>query len=284
MNAQRRPGHRSAGGSPWLRPVHGVRGRLRAFALQLESSLASPEAAARWATAQPPGLRRAMTTTLVERAVANPELTGRLIRRTLPEGLRYLGVGYHSVVYRSADGTVIKVNRRSIHISEARRENFAAAERRAHDVVLAYLGDIPVRQEIVVGVHPASPRLRAVMIIQDYCTYVDLDDVFPSGQDSVDAGAVDRLVREHPGLRSALRRFARGGLAMAEQEGLVPDICGRGNVGLVLSPRPRLILIDGQPMSAAKKAATGIVIPQLRSLLEHLGEADDTDDTTGPGA
>lgn len=256
-------------------PSFGLRGRLRALTLRLESSLASPEAAARWASEQPAGLRRATTTTLVERAVRNPELTGRLIRRNLPAGLEYLGVGYHSVVYRSADGSVLKVNRHSIHVSEQRRGQIAEAERRAHEVVAAHLGHLPIAQDIVVGPHPASPRLRAVMIVQAYCHYVALDDVFPVGHDSVDVAAVARLVEEHPGTREELRLLARGGLAMADQEQLVPDVCGRGNVGLVLTPSPRLVLVDRQPMRVSNRHARAVVVPQLTSLLQAVGGAAD---------
>ena len=153
-------------------PPTKVRGRVGALTLALESSLASPEAAARWADEQrgrSGALRRAVMTTLIEKAVAHPEITGRVIRRTLPDDLEYRGVGYHSVVW-SSDGTVLKVNRHSIHVTEQRRTQILATERAVHDIVDRYLGDPSVPQQIFIGPHPASPRLRAVIISQSFRT------------------------------------------------------------------------------------------------------------------
>jgi hypothetical protein len=214
-------------------------------------------------------LIRMAARTMVGAAMAAPKTTGRLIRRSLPEGMTYAGAGWHSVAYRIGD-EVVKVNKRSVQMPEMARLELAASEQERHGVLKDYLGNISVPQTVDVAAHPAIPHARAVQIRQPFYSYGDLGDVFSSNQSNINTNSLTAILREHPELDESFFMLGHQGLTMAEETGLAPDIIRRGNLGITADSNPELIMVDGQPVGTEGPSTQNYILPQLEQLSQFL--------------
>lgn len=218
---------------------------------------------------RPSTINRMIGTTLCKTAMTFPKTSGLLINRRLPKGLTYAGAGGESVVYRNGDD-VIKVNKRSIHLTEDQRQSQAQAEDLTFQTMQSYLGDILLPQTVSVEPHPVNPKLRAMQIRQPYVAYDDLGSVFPTDNAFINRAALEAVLRAHPDSDESFYLLAFNGLCMADEAGLVPDTLRRGNLGITATPESSLVLVDCQPLRTANIEVQEWVVPQLEDLRQFI--------------
>lgn len=211
-------------------------------------------------------------------AASCPDTALNLIGRSLRPGITHAGAGFCTIVYRE-DEEVVKVYKDSVYQLDDQRESFARQEAAGHEVLLQYVGSMALEQKTLICPHPLSPKETAIQIRQKYVSFTPLDDVFPFTSPSIDRVALGKILDESPHLADSLYDFATCGLRMRDETtakdgsgGLVPDIRGRGNIGLTPDENglATLILIDSQPNTACAWGSEKFIIPQLEDLLNYL--------------
>lgn len=244
----------------------------------LEGSLAQTATSTALAThrdherARGHGLKRAARMALLELATGHPTATAKLLNRSLPPNISYAGAGSNMIAYRTTkDDNVRKVYKRSIHMAEPGQRELVTTETARHQIIRRYLGDIMLPQKIEVAPHPVIACRNIVQIVQPFCEYQPLDQVFPTAQSSIDKDALSAVLKVTPALDEPLYTLATQGLLMASEMGLVPDVSGRGNLGVpIRASAPGIVLIDGQPCDFTSECTTQSVIPQLEQLRQYL--------------
>lgn len=203
--------------------------------------------------------------------VSHPKAATRLINRDLAAlGLGYAGVGSHSIVYRK-ESDVIKVDMRSIDYTEPKRQETADRYNAEHSHVAKHLPAFVLAQSVLVAPHPAKDTLRAVQIVQPYRQIHDLK-LFPSREAVVDEQALETACETFPGVENALGEFVNGSREMYANTRLLPDTFGRSNLVIATDTTSELVLIDGQPVSCAKRATQATILNQLDSLEQALAD------------
>lgn len=210
-------------------------------------------------------IKRLGAIALHETAIRYPAATARLIGRSpMGKDLAYVGAGSESVVFRVGDD-VIKVNHGTIDMCEADRQAVAAQKSSDHYKMRAYLSDFLIDQDINVGRHPCTNRLRAVRIIQPFCDITDLN-LFRFEEEDVDTAVLADSIQTYPGLDDALHDFSLASKRMYEDVGLLPDTCGPCNLVIQNSLAPELTLIDGQPIGLNNSPIQAKILNNLESL------------------
>ena len=206
-------------------------------------------------------------------AIDRPKQATRLMQAVLrPHGLEYLGFGIEASVYKTGD-EVVKVHRRSVQMSEARRHRVAEEKQAQFTDFRPFYGGFLLDQVITVDTHPLGRDLRAVQTRQPFFSFVHNLGIFTLNNPSVNIDNLERVCRQYPGIADELTDFVEAARRGAAETGLLPDVNGTDN--LVVSSDsnvPELKLIDSQPLPADQGWAEELINAQLDSLQNGLRE------------
>lgn len=175
-----------------------------------------------------------------------PRLTGLALRRSVPDKLNLLGAGtQHTVV--AENGTVIKINRRSVFMDLTEQHALATESAQDHDILHSFVGNILLAQTTNVDLNPLNLKKRAVQHIQKRVVYESLN-IFPAYGRKIKLDELDSLTQRVPGIDKVLDELARSGLKMFRERSMVPDVSGPDNLVLTGQEYNQLVCLDGLPV------------------------------------
>lgn len=156
----------------------------------------------------------------------------------------FVGAGFDALVFRD-NNSVIKVHKKTIGLSEAEQVEIATERNAVHTKMRTAMPQFTLSQESTVGHHPHYPEVAATVTLQAFQPDIADTDLFYTESDILNPSAFQDLTRK-PGLVSQLSAFVTISQYLRVNEGLTPDIKGKGN--LVTTAEGQLLMIDGQPL------------------------------------
>lgn len=192
-----------------------------------------------------------------------PEKTSKLLRRSVPDGLKLSGAGSaHTVV--SDGNTALKIHRMSVFMDDYERADLCDTMRHDHRLIQNYLGQIVVSQSTRVRPNPLQPKKQAAVSTQPHIDFEDLG-LFDGFGGSVNVGRYEEATQRHAGIDEPLRDLAAAGIKMYYDTGYLPDTSGLNNI--VISDG-ELKCLDGLPVHTNKAVDVKRITSQLHALLD----------------
>ncbi|HVX48405.1 MAG TPA: hypothetical protein VHA05_03555 [Candidatus Saccharimonadales bacterium] len=175
---------------------------------------------------------------------------------------QHIGEGDEFTVFRISDDEVLKVAHATLLMRRQAQEAYAERLRKEHGLMLKWLGEFSLPQQVSVEALPFLPSVTAVQVRQPYLDGSDPRLFEPLNTDVV-AANLDKLLDEHPSALGQLGDFTERSHGLHGAHGLVPDTNGESN--LILSGE-NLVMVDGQPIGIAHRPVQEVILGQLDSL------------------
>jgi hypothetical protein len=251
--------------------------KIKTTAMASLASTMSPEASraqeAYFFTEQNPAQRYAKTT--FHRAISrNPGVFGRMLGVRFredwnPAQFPYVGNGFDSLVLRDGDD-VVKIIQRSLGLSETDKHNEAVTRQTEHDVLKSYLNGIVLGHTVSVAPHPYIDR-TALQTRQPFLPHAVATNLFADRATEMIPKAAERMQANYPEAWEELGKFVDSGFALYDEQALVPDTAGAGNLVVNSGEFNHLTLIDGQPISIRNRPIQEVSLRQLEAIGNAVG-------------